>query len=70
MMSQRKFEFGDRVRHARRPEWGIGSIVKTQDTVFGGNPGQRLSVRAGVPKDRASIEALIAAPGLLDDPRN
>ena len=22
-MSQPKFEFGDRVRHARRPEWGM-----------------------------------------------
>ena len=26
-MSDRKFEYGDRVRHATRPEWGIGLVV-------------------------------------------
>jgi hypothetical protein len=44
-MSDRKFEFGDRVRHARRPEWGIGSIVKAEDTRINGEYAQRLSVR-------------------------
>ena len=28
-MSDRKFEYGDRVCHATRPEWGIGLVVKT-----------------------------------------
>ena len=40
-----KFEFGDRVRHARRPEWGIGSIVKAEETTVNGERAQRLSVR-------------------------
>jgi hypothetical protein len=44
-MSRRKFEFGDRVRHARRPEWGIGSIIKAEDVVLSGESGQRVSVR-------------------------
>jgi hypothetical protein len=45
MMSSRKFEYGDRVRHARRPEWGIGSIVKTEEMTLNGLPAQRVSVR-------------------------
>ncbi len=44
-MSNRKFEFGDRVRHTRRPEWGIGSIVKTEEMTVSGEATQRVSVR-------------------------
>lgn len=44
-MSQRKFQFGDRVRHVRRPEWGIGSIVKIEPMALNNQPAQRLSVR-------------------------
>ncbi len=44
-MSDRKFATGDRVRHARRPEWGIGSIVKTEEVTVNGLHAQRLSVR-------------------------
>ncbi|MHC4218926.1 MAG: DUF3553 domain-containing protein [Planctomycetota bacterium] len=44
-MSSRKFEFGDRVRHNRRPEWGIGSIVKTEELAIAGGSAQRVSVR-------------------------
>ncbi|MHC4415528.1 MAG: DUF3553 domain-containing protein [Planctomycetota bacterium] len=45
MMSKRKFESGDRVRHVRRPEWGIGSVIKTEESSAGGTLGQRVSVR-------------------------
>jgi hypothetical protein len=45
MMSSRKFEYGDRVRHTRRPEWGIGSIVKTEEVTLNGRRTQRVSVR-------------------------
>jgi hypothetical protein len=45
MMSRRKFEYGDRVRHTRRPEWGIGSIVKTEEVTLNGRRSQRVSVR-------------------------
>jgi hypothetical protein len=44
-MSSRKFEYGDRVRHTRRPEWGIGSIVKTEELTVTGRRAQRVSVR-------------------------
>ena len=44
-MSNRKYEFGDRVRHAGRPEWGIGSVVRAELLSTNGQPAQRLSVR-------------------------
>jgi len=44
-MSTRKFEFGDRVRHTKRPEWGIGSIVKTEHLSVNGQDAQRVAVR-------------------------
>lgn len=44
-MLSKRFGFGDRVRHARRPEWGIGSVVKCEDVVLNGRGAQRLSVR-------------------------
>jgi hypothetical protein len=44
-MSKQGFAFGDRVRHAKRPEWGIGSVVKVEDAPVGGEPSQRVSVR-------------------------
>ena len=44
-MSTRKFEYGDRVRHTRRPEWGIGSIVKTEHLSVNGQEAQLVAVR-------------------------
>lgn len=44
-MSDRKFEYGDRVSHATRPEWGIGLVVKTELLSTNGRQAQRLSVR-------------------------
>jgi len=44
-MSDRKFEYGDRVRHATRPEWGIGLVVKTELLSTNGQQAQRLAVR-------------------------
>ena len=44
-MSNQRFEFGDRVRHAQRPEWGIGAIVKTEELTVNGTRTQRVSVR-------------------------
>jgi len=44
-MPTRKFEFGDRVRHTKRPEWGIGSIVKTEHLSVNGQDAQRVAVR-------------------------
>ena len=44
-MSTRKFEYGDRVRHTRRPEWGIGSIIKAEHLSVNGQDAQRVAVR-------------------------
>ncbi len=44
-MIDRKFEAGDRVRHRRRPEWGIGSVVKAEGFSANGQRAQRVSVR-------------------------
>ncbi len=44
-MSKATYEFGDRVRHLRRPEWGVGSIVKVEPTKLNGRSTQSLSVR-------------------------
>ena len=44
-MSDRKFEYGDRVRHATRPEWGIGLVVKSELLSANGQQAQRLAVR-------------------------
>ena len=44
-MSVERFEFGDQVRHTTKPEWGIGTIVKAENSAVGGKLGQRLSIR-------------------------
>ena len=44
-MANEGFAFGDRVRHPRRPEWGIGSVVKAEELPVAGVRSQRLSVR-------------------------
>ncbi|UCD74441.1 MAG: DUF3553 domain-containing protein [Phycisphaerales bacterium] len=45
MATASHFEFGQRVRHLKKPEWGIGVIVKTEDTASGGKRAQRVTVR-------------------------
>ena len=47
-MSDEKFSNGDRVRHAARPEWGIGTVVKVEaanGAAVNGHTPQRISVR-------------------------
>ena len=75
-MSTRKFEFGDRVRHTKRPEWGIGSIVKTEHLSFNGQDAQRVAVRfpnAGlktISTAHAELEVMtdaIAGPPAVDE---
>jgi hypothetical protein len=45
MGPQTQYKFGDRVRHRKRPEWGIGSVVKAELITVNGQPSQRVSVR-------------------------
>lgn len=44
-MSNQTFCNGDRVRHAGKPEWGIGTVTKVEQLPMNGQPSQRLSVR-------------------------
>jgi hypothetical protein len=44
-MSEARFEFGDQVRHRKRPEWGIGAVIKAENVAVNGRMTQRLSVR-------------------------
>ncbi len=39
------FNFGDRVRHTKRPEWGIGVVTKTETVSHDGETVQRLHIR-------------------------
>lgn len=58
-MSVQKFHYGDRVRHVKRPEWGIGAVMKAEDVADDGQPCQRLSIRfpnAGV-KTLSTLQA-------------
>ena len=45
MTTPPRFEFGEQVRHARRPEWGVGAITRAEDVTVDGTRAQRLSVR-------------------------
>lgn len=56
MADKQRFEFGDRLRHMKRPEWGEGTVIKTEDTSMGGKPVQRLSVRFA----NAGLKRLVA----------
>ena len=47
-MTEQKISYGDRVRHASRPEWGIGTVVKVEHLPMNGqgrHGDQRLSIR-------------------------
>jgi len=44
-MPKESFEFGDRVRLCRRPEWGVGSVVKVEAAMRNGTRSQSVSVR-------------------------
>lgn len=44
-MPKEMFEFGDRVRLQRRPEWGIGSVVKVESAMLNGTRTHSVSVR-------------------------
>ncbi|MDP6693777.1 MAG: DUF3553 domain-containing protein [Phycisphaerales bacterium] len=37
--------FGDHVTHELHPEWGSGAVIKVENTVVGGKPATRVTVR-------------------------
>lgn len=61
-MSDDRLGFGDRVRHPKRPEWGIGSVVRAEDVAVDGEATQRLSVRF----PNAGLKTLTAAHAALE----
>ncbi len=55
-MSDETFQFGDKVLHNARPEWGAGSVVKVEEAIINGERAQRLSIRF----PNAGLKCLIA----------
>ena len=68
------FNFGDRVRHPARPEWGEAVVTSSQGVTHEGKPCQRLTLRfdrAGIKTILTSVVALeLAADGAPDTPAN
>ena len=56
-MSVPAFQFGDRVLHADKPEWGEGVVTEAVAGVQDGKPCQRVTVRF----DRAGVKTLSTA---------
>jgi hypothetical protein len=44
-MMIREWKPGDKVRHAGKPEWGVGNVVTADGSLQDGSPCQRLTVR-------------------------
>ncbi len=45
MMQTQRFQFGDRIVHADKPEWGVGQVIGAEDVTIDGVEGQRLKIR-------------------------
>lgn len=56
-MTPRQWNFGDKVVHAQRPEWGIGLVTGAQRAVQDGRACQRLTIRF----DRAGVKTISTA---------
>lgn len=44
-MTTQRFQFGDRIIHADKPEWGVGQVLGAEDVNIAGADGQRLKIR-------------------------
>lgn len=61
-MAPRTWTVGDEVRHAGRPEWGIGKVAKADGATHNGVACQRLTVKF----DRAGLKTLSTAFASLE----
>ena len=67
-MQTTSFKIGEKVRHAKRPEWGVGAITKIEVITRDGRPDRRIWIRfptAGeksVLSSMAELEHVEAAP--------
>ncbi|TVQ51672.1 MAG: DUF3553 domain-containing protein [Phycisphaerales bacterium] len=60
-MAEHRFEYGNQVRHVKRPEWGVGAVIKAEDTSVNGEPLQRITVKF----PNAGLKRLVSAHALL-----
>ena len=44
-MQTTSFKIGEKVRHSKRPEWGVGSIAKIEVITREGRPDRRIWIR-------------------------
>lgn len=44
-MPTQRFQFGDRLIHSGKPEWGVGQVIGAEDVTIDGVAGQRLKIR-------------------------
>lgn len=58
-MSNHIYQFGDKVLHTKRPEWGIGSVSKVEESLINGERAQRLTIRF----PNAGLKTIVAATG-------
>jgi len=54
MMTTQRYQFGDRIVHADKPEWGVGQVIGAEDVTIDGVAGQRLKIRF----DREGLKSL------------
>jgi len=57
-----RIEFGDQIRHRTHPEWGTGSVAKVEDTVAGGKPSQKVTIRF----PNAGVKVIQSVSGTLE----
>lgn len=62
MDAKAEFSVGDRLRHRKRPEWGIGTVSRIEPVRLGDRADQRLWIRF----TNAGSKALIAGAGDLE----
>lgn len=60
-MTGNVYQFGDRVTHEQRPEWGVGSVVKVEEALINGERAQRVSIRF----PNAGLKSIIATQAAL-----
>jgi hypothetical protein len=60
--AQTNYEVGDRLRHRKRPEWGVGTITRIEPVRLGDRADQRLWIRFS----NAGSKAVLASIGELD----
>ncbi|MBX3358073.1 MAG: DUF3553 domain-containing protein [Phycisphaeraceae bacterium] len=64
MVQPREWNYGDKVVHMKRPEWGTGVVTAAAKIVHEGTPCQRLTIRF----DRAGVKTLSTALAELGEP--